>query len=80
MCLAIPSKITQIENGMATIDVEGVRRSASLMLLEDARVGDYVIVHAGFAIQKLDEEAAAESIRLLREAATLVDNLDNDNN
>ena len=80
MCLAIPSKITHIENGMATIDVEGVRRSASLMLLEDARVGDYVIVHAGFAIQRLDEEAAAESIRLLREAAAFVDNLDNDSN
>jgi len=79
MCLAIPSKVTHIENGMATIDVDGVKRSASLMLLDDVNVGDYVIVHAGFAIQKLDEAAAAESIRLLREAAALVDNLDADN-
>lgn len=76
MCLAIPSKVTRIDNGMATIDVDGVQRSASLMLLEDVNIGDYVIVHAGFAIQKLDEAAAAESIRLLREAAALMDNLD----
>jgi len=79
MCLAIPSKVTHIENGMATIDVDGVQRSASLMLLDDVNIGDYVIVHAGFAIQKLDEAAAAESIQLLREAAAFVDNLDADN-
>ena len=76
MCLAIPSKITRIENEMATIDVDGVQRSASLMLLEDATVGDYVIVHAGFAIKKLDEVSAMETIRLLREAAAFVDGLD----
>ena len=78
MCLAIPSKITQIENEMATIDVDGVKRSASLMLLEDAAVGDYVIVHAGFAIKKLDEEAAVETIRLLKEAAAFVDDLEDE--
>jgi len=61
---------------MATIDVDGVRRSASLMLLEDSAVGDYVIVHAGFAIKKLDEESAIETIRLLKEAAAFVDNLE----
>jgi len=76
MCLAIPSKITHIENEMATIDVDGVKRSASLMLLEDSAVGDYVIVHAGFAIKKLDEDSAMETIRLLKEAAAFVDNLD----
>lgn len=68
MCLAIPSKIVSIKDNMATIDVDGVRREASLLLLEDARVGDYVIVHAGFAIQKLDEEAANDTLNLLREA------------
>ena len=67
MCLAIPSKITKIKNNMATINVAGVQREASLLLLEDARVGDYVIVHAGFAIQKLDESAAQETLDLLRE-------------
>jgi hydrogenase expression/formation protein HypC len=69
MCLAIPSKITHIENEMATIDVDGVQRQASLLLLADAQVGDYVIVHAGFAIQKIDEAAAQDTLKLLREAA-----------
>ena len=76
MCLAIPSKITHIDNEMATIDVDGVKRSASLMLLEDSAVGDFVIVHAGFAIKKLDEESAMETIRLLKEAAAFVDRLE----
>lgn len=69
MCLAIPSKITHIENEMATIDVDGVQRQASLLLLADAQLGDYVIVHAGFAIQKIDEAAAQDTLKLLREAA-----------
>ncbi len=73
MCLAIPSMITAINGPIATIDVDGVRREVSLMLLEDAEIGDYVIVHAGFAIQKLEEEAAQESLQLLREAMEQVD-------
>ena len=80
MCLAIPSKITKIQNNMATIDVEGVQREASLLLLEDARVGDYVIVHAGFAIQKLDEAAAQETIDLLREAIAAVEKSESNQN
>jgi len=80
MCLAIPSKITKIENNMATIDVEGVQREASLLLLEDARVGDYVIVHAGFAIQKLDEAAAQETLDLLREAIAAVEKRESNQN
>lgn len=78
MCLAIPSKIVEINDGMATIDVDGVQRSASLMLMEDVSVGDFVIVHAGFAIQKLDAAAAAESLKLLREAAAMLDDMDPD--
>lgn len=73
MCLAIPSQIVEISNGMAVIDVDGVQRDASLLLLEDAEVGDFVIVHAGFAIQKIDEAAARESLDLLREAAALLE-------
>jgi hydrogenase expression/formation protein HypC len=73
MCLAIPSKIVKLENGIATIDVDGVRRTASMLLLEDARVGEWVIVHAGFAIQKLDEEGALETIRLLKETVSLIE-------
>jgi hydrogenase expression/formation protein HypC len=72
VCLAIPSKITHIdESGMATIDVQGVQRQASLMLIEDPEVGDYVIVHAGFAIHKLDEAFALESLAILRESLEL---------
>ena len=74
MCLAIPSKIVAIENGMATIDVDGVQRSCSLLLVQDAAVDDYVIVHAGFALHKIDEAAAMESLRLLKEAADFADN------
>jgi len=77
MCLAIPSKITRIDNNMATIDVDGVQREASLLLLEDAQVGEYVIVHAGFAIQKIDETAALETLQFLKEAADYVDRLQN---
>jgi hydrogenase expression/formation protein HypC len=71
MCLAIPSKIVNIENNVAVIDVDGVKRKASLLLLDNPKVGDYVIVHAGFAINKINEEDALESLRLIREAASL---------
>ncbi len=74
MCVAIPSKIIKIENGMATVDAEGARRDVSLLLLDDAKIGDYVIVHAGFAIQIIDEEAALESIQLLKEVLYLSEN------
>ncbi len=73
MCLAIPSKIIKVENNMAVIDVDGVKREASLLLLEDAGIGDYVIVHAGFAIHKIDEAAAMETLKFLKEAAALVE-------
>lgn len=72
MCLAIPSKITEINDNMAVIDVVGVRRDVSLLLVENPQVGDWVIVHAGFAIQIIDEATAQESLRYLREAAQLL--------
>jgi hydrogenase expression/formation protein HypC len=52
---------------MGTIDMEGTQKEVSLLLQEDARVGDYVIVHAGFAIHKLDEQEAKENLRILRQ-------------
>jgi hydrogenase expression/formation protein HypC len=73
MCLAIPAKITNIEDGMGTVDMAGVQKKVSLILLENAQVGDYIIVHAGFGIHKIDEEVAMESLRILREAAHLLD-------
>jgi len=63
---------------MATIDVDGVKREASLLLVENPEVGEYVIVHAGFAISKINEEDALESLKLLKEAASLI--FDNDKN
>lgn len=66
MCLAIPSKVTKIENSVGIIDVDGVTREANLLLLDDVKVGDYVIVHAGFAINKIDEEAALETLADMR--------------
>ncbi len=71
MCIAIPSKIVKIENDLAIIDVDGAKKEASLLLLDDPKVGDYVIVHAGFAIHKIDEADAMESLRLMREAISL---------
>jgi hydrogenase expression/formation protein HypC len=73
MCLAIPSKIVKIENGVGTINVDGVQRTASLLLVEDAAVGDYVIVHAGFALHKIEEADAMESLRILKEAAAFAE-------
>ncbi len=73
MCLAIPARIVNIENNMGTVDMAGIQKKVSLILLEDAQVGDYVIVHAGFGIHKIDEQAAMESLRILREAAYLLD-------
>ncbi len=69
MCLAIPAKIVEIRDGMGIIDMEGTRREVSLLLLEDPKVGEYVIVHAGFAIHKVDEREAQESLKVLRELA-----------
>jgi hydrogenase expression/formation protein HypC len=71
MCLAVPSKIVKIEDNIGIIDVEGVQKEVSLLLIEDPRIGDYVIVHAGFAIQKIDEAEANESLKILREMASL---------
>ncbi len=69
MCVAIPAKIIGIDPGAneALVDVDGVRRKASLTLVEDARVGDYVILHAGFAINVIGEADAVQSLALLNE-------------
>lgn len=68
MCLAIPSKVINIEDTIATIDVHGARRDISLLLMPDeVRIGDYLLVHAGFAIQRIDQDIAEESLRLLKE-------------
>ena len=70
MCLSIPSKITSIdkESNSAVVDTMGVSRSASLELIDrEVEVGDYVLIHIGFAMNKIDEEDALESLRTYRE-------------
>ena len=66
MCLAIPSRIVEKNDLVATVDVCGARREVNLMLLpEEAEVGDYVLVHAGFAMQKVDMDVARDSLAFL---------------
>lgn len=67
MCLAIPAKITEIRDDMATVDVNGVRQDISIELLEDVEVGDYVIMHVGYALNRLDPEEAARTLELFEE-------------
>ena len=74
MCLAIPSRIINIADLMATVDVYGARREISLLLLpEEAKVGEYVLVHAGFAIHKLEEDVAVDTLRILKEIADIME-------
>lgn len=69
MCLAIPARVIEMSEGEGLVELAGVVREASFMLLPDARVGDYVLLHAGYALQKVDEAEAEETIRLLSEIA-----------
>ncbi len=67
MCLAIPAKIESINGNRATADIRGLKRQIGLALLPDAQVGDYVLLHAGFAIQRIDPQEAEETYRLLEQ-------------
>jgi len=67
MCLAVPAKIIEINGAVARVEMEGNVRETSLALLGDARVGDYVMIHAGFAISKYEPEEARQTLELLRE-------------
>lgn len=72
MCLAIPAEVIQIDGEMATVRVgESLRKASLLLLPEEAKLGDYLIVHAGFALHKVDPDEARESLRLLRELASM---------
>jgi len=65
MCLAVPAKIVQLEGSAATVDLHGNRVEISTVLTPEVRLGDWVLVHAGFSIQHLDEAAAAETFAIL---------------
>ena len=67
MCLAVPAKIKTIDNDQALVDFGGVTKRISLGILSDVKVGEYVLVHAGFAIGKLEEQEAQDTIKIFKE-------------
>ncbi len=77
MCLAIPARVEQLTaDNSAIVNLGGVRKEISLALVEEVAVGDYVIVHAGYALQKLDEEEAARTLALFAEFNAMNDAAD----
>lgn len=81
MCLAIPGKIVEIvdeENSIAKVEVGGVRRNVNVGMLdrEEATVGNYVLIHVGFAMTKIDEQEAMETLRVLEEIGQYQDEFD----
>jgi hydrogenase expression/formation protein HypC len=74
MCLAVPAEVLELkENEMALTELGGVRKEVSLMLVDDVEAGDYVLVHAGFAIEKIDKVEAEKTLELFEEIARLDD-------
>ena len=71
MCLAIPALIKSIEDTEADAEIGGITRRISLQLTPEARVGDYVLVHTGYAINVLDQDEAAETLKILEEIAEI---------
>ena len=67
MCLAVPAKLISREGSLGKAQIQGIKRDVSLMLLPEARVGDYVLIHAGFAMQVIDEAAVKEREALVAE-------------
>lgn len=79
MCLAIPGKIVEIvdeENQIAKVNVGGVKRNVNVGMLDNVIVGDYVLVHVGFAMSKVDEREAEETLRLLQELGSYEEEFD----
>ncbi|MBK7415889.1 MAG: HypC/HybG/HupF family hydrogenase formation chaperone [Dechloromonas sp.] len=74
MCLAIPAQVVELRDGdNAVVDLAGVRKEISLALVENIEIGDYVIVHVGYALNKLDPEEAAKTLELFAEIGQLGD-------
>jgi len=67
MCWAIPTRLVEIDGQIGKVEIGGTVREIGLQLVEDPQVGDYVLIHAGFAIEKVDEEEAAKTLELLAE-------------
>jgi len=75
MCLAVPMKLIERQDTLGVAEIDGVRREVSLMLQPEAKVGDYVLIHAGYAIGLVDEAEANETLALLRQVAGAMDDL-----
>jgi hydrogenase expression/formation protein HypC len=67
MCLGVPGRVVSIEGDLAEVDFGGIRRTVSLLICPDVHEGEYVLVHVGFAIQKLEQEEALETLSLFEE-------------
>lgn len=80
MCLAVPGRVLEVEGTAGRVEFNGVSREADLTLLPDVRAGDYVLVHAGFAIQKLNEDEALETLKLFEELALALEDDDAERN
>ena len=79
MCIAVPGKVTRINDlNMATVDFGGTTKEASADLLPDVIVGDYVLVHAGFIINRLDEEEAMETLKLFEQYMGILEREDDE--
>ena len=69
MCLGLPAKVVSVAGDIAIVDINGVKREVSCLLLPDVKEGDFVIIHAGFIISKIDEKEYIETIKVLKELA-----------
>jgi len=76
MCLAVPVRITRIEGDQADVDIGGVSRKVSIALTPEARIGDYVLLHTGYAINVLDEDEARETLEILERMVAAGDGAD----
>lgn len=76
MCLALPARIIALpEAGMAIVSLEGIRKTISLALIDDAAIGDYVLIHVGYALHKVSEEEAARTLQLMAESGILAEEI-----
>lgn len=78
MCLAIPGIITHVDGKSARVNFGGIERAVALDILPDAKVGEYILTHAGFALQRIDEKEATELIELFRELEAAAKEMENE--
>ena len=75
MCLGIPMQIVEVDGDVGIVEAGGIKRKVGLMLIDEAKVGDWVIVHAGFAIEKIKPEDAIETLKLISEGAASLEDV-----